>query len=163
MRAADLDQMLALCAASSDWTYSVAWIDCLARGKTLGRGLVYRGEHATLGELAALPDRGAPLVAPEHKARRMPADLPGWALNRLSVSAFNALYYRRGKPGLSFPDYETFFYPLDAILECDGFTHFGKELRRDSQAYSEHAIWSEAGICSKQTLEAAHDQCATAE
>jgi FAD/FMN-containing dehydrogenase len=125
LRAADLDAMLALCAASSAWTYSVAWIDCLARGGSLGRGLIYRGEHATRGECA-----DAALAPPEHRARRMPIDLPGWSLNRLSVSAFNALYYRRGKPGTSFPDYETFFYPLDALLDWNriyggaGFTQY---------------------------------------
>ena len=107
--AADLDEMLALCTTSSTWTYSVAWIDCLARGKALGRGLVYRGEHATLDEYQSIPDRGAPLELPAHRARQMPVDLPGWALNRLSVKAFNALYYWRGKPGIGFPDYETFF------------------------------------------------------
>ena len=130
LQAADLEQMFALCKESSGWSYSVAWIDCLARGKALGRGLIYRGEHATLDDYAALQDGRPPLTAPDHPARRMPADLPGWALNRLSVSAFNALYYRRGKPGVSFPDYETFFYPLDAILEWNriygpaGFTQY---------------------------------------
>lgn len=112
LRAADLDEALALCEASSDWTYSVAWIDCLARGARLGRALIYRGEHARRGEG---PD--ATLAPPRHQNWRLPLDLPGWTLNRLSVSAFNALYYRRGLPGMSFPDYETFFYPLDAILE----------------------------------------------
>ena len=130
LRAADLDEMLALCEASAHWTYSVAWIDCLAKGKTLGRGLIYRGEHAALGDYPDNLDPIAPLAPPDHRARRMPMDLPGWTLNRLSVTAFNALYYRRGKPGLSFPDYETFFYPLDAILEWNriygsaGFTQY---------------------------------------
>src|SRR5271166_2461446 len=105
LRAADLDEALALCEASSDWTYSVAWIDCLARGARLGRALIYRGEHARRGEG---PD--ATLAPPRHQNWRLPLDLPGWTLNRLSVSAFNALYYRRGLPGMSFPDYETFFY-----------------------------------------------------
>ena len=128
--AADLDEMLALCEASSGWTYSVAWIDCLARGKALGRGLIYRGEHARLGDYPDTLDTIAPLAPPDHRARRIPLDFPGWALNRLSVTAFNTLYYRRGKAGFSFPDYETFFYPLDALLEWNriygsaGFTQY---------------------------------------
>ena len=41
---------------------------------------------------------------------------PQLDFNRWSVSAFNALYYGRAKSGIDFPDYETFFYPLDAVL-----------------------------------------------
>lgn len=114
VRAPDLDAMMAACADSASWTYSVAWIDCLAKGRSLGRGLVYRGEHALAAECPSGID---PLVLAPHKTRRLPVDLPNWTLNRLSVSAFNELYFRRGKPGASFTDYETFFYPLDAMLE----------------------------------------------
>ena len=70
-----------------------------------------RGEHARPGE--CLDDA---LLVPRHRMRIVPVDLPHWTLNRLSVSAFNALYYRRAKSGIDFPDYETFFYPLDAVL-----------------------------------------------
>ena len=51
----------------------------------------------------------------------MPFDFPGLALNRLSVTAFNALYYARGRPApgadVAWVDLQTYFYPLDAILE----------------------------------------------
>ena len=112
LAAANLDEAIKLFEASSGWTYTVAWIDCLARGDRLGRSLLYRGEHATRAETA-----NAPLAVPERRRRRVPIDLPSWSLNRWSVAAFNALYYRRAKLGTSFIDYDNYFYPLDALLE----------------------------------------------
>jgi hypothetical protein len=45
-------------------------------------------------------------------------DAPRGILNAVSVRAFNELYYRRGarKNGTTFVDWDTYFYPLDAIL-----------------------------------------------
>lgn len=123
--AANFDEAMAMCEASSGWTYTVAWIDCLARGDALGRSILYRGEHATRRECPA-----APLAVPPARARRVPFDFPTLALNSWSVRAFNALYYRRARPGTEFLDYDTYFYPLDAILEWNriygraGFTQY---------------------------------------
>ena len=111
VKCADLEETIAACENSGGWTYSVAWIDCLARGDRLGRGVMMRGEHALPGEC---PEDG--LRVPRHRTRSVPIDLPHWTLNRLSATAFNTLYYRHAKSGIDFPDYETFFYPLDAVL-----------------------------------------------
>ncbi|MEO0917730.1 MAG: FAD-binding protein, partial [Pseudomonadota bacterium] len=48
----------------------------------------------------------------------MPLDAPSWSLNRWSLRAFNALYYRKGSapPLERVIDYDRYFYPLDAIL-----------------------------------------------
>jgi FAD/FMN-containing dehydrogenase len=115
LRAANLAEAMAIFEESAGWTYTVAWIDCLARGAALGRALVYRGEHVTAAERPA-----SRLAAPSRRGKRVPFDFPGWALNRWTVSAFNALYYRRGKPGTQFVDYDSYFYPLDSILDCCG-------------------------------------------
>ena len=110
LRADNLDQVMEQFEASQDWTYTVAWIDCLARGRALGRSLLYRGEHARTGE--------APACAPAVKRiRTVPVDLPGFALNRYSVAAFNHLYFRAGRPGIRMVDLDTFFYPLDALSD----------------------------------------------
>ncbi len=81
-----------------------------ARGRGLGRGLFNRGCWA-----AASPSRRA---SPEPRLR-FPVDLPSCALNPLSIRAFNTLYYRRQLPRVrrSTAHYESFFYPLDAILD----------------------------------------------
>ncbi|MEY8829340.1 FAD-dependent oxidoreductase [Sedimentitalea sp. XS_ASV28] len=110
-------------------TYSVAWIDCLATGSDLGRSILMLGEHAGRGEV---PDGSRPFETPHRARRRVPLDAPSWALNRLSVRAFNALYYRQGarRAGLSIVDWDSYFYPLDAILEWNriygrpGFAQF---------------------------------------
>ncbi|GEJ55642.1 FAD-binding oxidoreductase [Anaeromyxobacter diazotrophicus] len=94
--------------ARSDTTheYTVAWIDCLARGDRLGRGLFYRGNHAE---------------APFRAGRRrrpvtVPFDLPDAVLNRLTVKAFNALYrWRNRGAGERLVHYEPFFFPLDGV------------------------------------------------
>jgi FAD/FMN-containing dehydrogenase len=105
----DLQAFDRLSASSAEWDYTVAWTDCLQRGPALGRGIFTRARHAR---------RAGPPPAPVSQPRcRMPADLPGWALNGLSVAAFNALYWRRAPrlPVCRVRSYEPVFYPLDAI------------------------------------------------
>lgn len=114
-RAANLSEVMELFEAKHHWTYSVAWIDCLARGKSLGRSLLYLGEHARRDELPAGTDPALRRVA--RKTRRVPFYFPEITLNPFSVRAFNELYFRKGKPGQTIIDYETYFYPLDALLE----------------------------------------------
>lgn len=113
---------------SADWTYTVAWIDCL---DPANRCLVSRGEIAALDQLPPALRR-TPFVVPARAARRVPFDFPGWALNPWSVTAFNTAYYhaapRRPVPGLM--AFDRFFFPLDAVLEWNriygrgGFTQY---------------------------------------
>lgn len=103
-----LNAFLDLSRESNDrFEYTVAWLDCFA-GKDL-RGIFFRGNHAA--------DAGKEF----HPKRKMklPFALPGWALNRYSVKAFNAAYYRlhARKPGPAIVPYDSFFYPLDAIRQ----------------------------------------------
>lgn len=118
--AADLDAAMAALEAAHGATYAVAWIDCLARGAARGRALVYRGEHATRADLAALHP-GAPLHPPIARgALAVPFDLPALTLNRLSVGAFNALYYGRGRAGAGrdgIVGWAPYFFPLDGIRD----------------------------------------------
>jgi decaprenylphospho-beta-D-ribofuranose 2-oxidase len=110
----DLDAVMEAFEDSKAWTYTVAWIDALARGASLGRSVLFRGEHAVKGELDA-----AHAIAPYwERARRpvtLPFDLPGFALNRLTVQAFNALYFRRHQGGKAVVPLRDSFFPLDAI------------------------------------------------
>ena len=130
VRAPDLDAAMAAFEASLHWTYTVAWIDCLAGGARLGRSLLFRGEHAEIADLP--PDRQIrPLDLPLRQFKRVPFEFPAWALNRWSVRAFTALYYdRAGRAERAVVDYDAFFYPLDAILDWNriygrhGFTQY---------------------------------------
>ncbi len=88
-------------------TYTVAWIDCLAKGDSMGRSLLMLGEHANDGKLHVQTKPPLPV----------PFDLPAALLNHASVQAFNSLYYGRIRRHVSRQQlpFEPYFYPLDAI------------------------------------------------
>ena len=48
---ADLDAFFRLAQESREWPYTVAWVDCLAKGRNTGRGLFIRGRHSDSGGL----------------------------------------------------------------------------------------------------------------
>lgn len=147
-RAPDIDAVMAEMEASLPWTYSVAWIDCLASGKNLGRSALMLGEHAGLHELDARQRRN-PLALPRGREKAVPFDFPGFALNRLSVSAFNALYYRAQRPGIRLVPLAPYFYPLDAIHDWNriygraGFAQHQCALPLASARYALIALLSE--------------------
>ncbi|WP_319381755.1 FAD-binding oxidoreductase [Thiomicrorhabdus sp.] len=92
----------------ADQVYSVAWIDCLADKKSIGRSLIMAGDFKSDGDLR--------YTAP-HK-HRVPFDFPSFALNRYSVKAFNTLYYARGNDQVRQEiSVDSFFYPLDALSD----------------------------------------------
>lgn len=104
-----LDEFFEIATESDgEYQYTVAWVDCLAKGKDLGRGLFTRGNHAPRG--ARLPTKADPKLT-------MPFNLPSLVLNKLSIGAFNGLYYWNGKrnAGRSTIPIHPFFYPLDSI------------------------------------------------
>ena len=116
-KTANLEETLAQFEEHDSTTYSVAWIDCLATGKTLGRSLLMLGEHALIPEFEDnIPEYDKLKVATASKLN-MPLDLPGFTLNSWSVKAFNALYYGKARQQLSqrFVHFTPFFYPLDSI------------------------------------------------
>ena len=96
LAARDLDEAMALFETSRDWPYSVAWIDCLARGSALGRALLMRGRFL---KRAALPPAlaAAPLALPRARRLTLPVDAPSMLLNRVSIGLANRLYYLRGR------------------------------------------------------------------
>ncbi|MGU3373700.1 FAD-binding protein [Chryseobacterium sp. M5A1_1a] len=118
IKAENLDEIFKLFDESESWTYTVAWIDCLQKGKNIGRSILMRGEHAFQHEL---PQNTAstPLRLKKKLQPTVPFYFPGFVLNALTVKIFNWLYYKKQskKEVKSFIDYETFFYPLDAINE----------------------------------------------
>ncbi len=114
LRAPTLAHAIAAFEESLDWTYSVAWIDCLAGGASLGRSAILLGEHARRDELQPAA-QAAPFAQPSRRAKRVPVDMPGFVLGRLSVSVFNRIYYAAQRPGDALVPLEPYFYPLDAI------------------------------------------------
>ncbi|MGH9041892.1 MAG: FAD-binding protein [Acidimicrobiia bacterium] len=121
-RAADLDDVLARLEADDDsYRYSVAWIDCLARGRALGRSVLTRGDHARLEHLharrGAHPDPATALRFEPRAALPAPPWVPSGLLNRLSIRAFNEVWFRKAparETGRVVP-LAAFFHPLDGI------------------------------------------------
>ncbi len=117
--ATNLEQMFKLLQDPTlDDRYSVAWIDSLATGKNLGRGVAMFGHHATLAELGNSKPHSRQLKHDQPARKRtLPFDFPAFALNPLSIGAFNAWYYHRegGKQEPFLSGYDAYFYPLDAI------------------------------------------------
>jgi len=94
-------------------TYSVAWIDCLAKGKSFGRSILMLGEHAQKSEVEAKLSN-----YPKRKNKKItfPFDAPSFLLNNFTVSAFNKIYFNLNKnKQSSYVDWDTYFYPLDSI------------------------------------------------
>ncbi|HEY0162139.1 MAG TPA: FAD-binding oxidoreductase [Edaphobacter sp.] len=104
-----IDEFLALTEASKEIEYTVSWVDCASTGKNFCRGVFMQGDHS--------PKRAPLKPSPEPKLV-FPFDAPGFALNHLSVSAFNTVFFHKQmkKRVVTLQDYEPFFYPLDKVL-----------------------------------------------
>ncbi len=92
---------------NKQYTYSVAWIDCLAKGQAIGRSLLMVGDFREDGQLDYKPSQKLSI----------PFNFPSFSLNTLSVKAFNWIYYHKVRDEVSKQkvDIESFFYPLDGI------------------------------------------------
>ena len=93
IRFGGLDQFFTIAADDAQHEYTVAWVDCLSRGRCLGRGVYLRGAHHPL------PADWRPLAVGPRV--RVPCDAPSALLNRLTISAFNHVHYRRTPRGRS--------------------------------------------------------------
>jgi decaprenylphospho-beta-D-ribofuranose 2-oxidase len=160
-RVPDLDTLLTrLSEGGRRHRYSVAWIDFLARGRSLGRSVLTQGDFVRRDELAGARDREArrhmrdPLAYRIVPAVPAPRAVPGWVLNRGSILAFNELWYRL-HPRRRLDELQSisrFFYPLDLVegwnrlygprgfLQWQCMLPFGAEgvLRHVVEALAEH-------------------------
>ncbi len=104
----NLDEFFQLSEAADDaHEFSVAWVDCAAQGKQMGRGIL------TTGDFAPAP-AGSGKHPKAHALAKVPFTPPISMINQFSLKAFNALYARKAEG--RFPThYQPFFYPLDAI------------------------------------------------
>ena len=148
IRAAHLDEIMDLFEASGDWTYSVAWIDCLAKGEALGRSVMMRGEHASVEELPGHRHSHNPLDLRKKHTLEIPCNLPNFALNRLSMNAFNQAYFHLApeEPKQKIVPLDSFFYPLDSIHQWNriygkrGFTQYQFVIPKEAGRAGLHEI-----------------------
>lgn len=130
----DLDEFFARAEESdAEHEFTVAWIDCLASGPRIGRGLLYRGDWAT--------DPSAAGRTPRRHRLSVPFDLPISPLNRWTVAAFNHVYLARGRraAGATTIAYEPLFFPLDRIA------HWNRVYGRRGLLQFQCALPSDAG------------------
>jgi decaprenylphospho-beta-D-ribofuranose 2-oxidase len=115
----DLEGLMSrMSATDGGSTYTVAWVDTVARGRRLGRSVLTRGEHAPTDQLSARqaadpfrPGVPAPRVA-------VPRVAPGALLSRPAVRSFNELWFRRApRNAVSTEHFTSFFHPLDAVRD----------------------------------------------
>ncbi len=131
-RTDDLEATMALLAEGDDrYRYSVAWVDCLARGSVLGRSVVTRGEHALASELSGRA-ADAPLEYAPRPPIGVPLTPPASPVRPATGRLLNALWYhkapRRAEGAIQ--PLTSFFYPLDGVRDWNrlygprGFTQY---------------------------------------
>jgi FAD/FMN-containing dehydrogenase len=105
----DLSEFFELSARSDEGhEYTVAWVDCLASGRHVGRGILHRGNAAEAPGRALAMSREARLS--------VPFDLPFCPLNRLTIGAFNSMYhFVNARKGRHLAHLDPFFFPLDGL------------------------------------------------
>jgi decaprenylphospho-beta-D-ribofuranose 2-oxidase len=118
-RTPDLDSLMTLLTETDHlYDYSVAWIDCVARGRRMGRSVLTRGRFARRDELPEKKQRDALRYATSVKLS-VPDLFPPGLLNLATVAAFNEVWYRKS-PKVKRDQVQsipTFFHPLDGVGE----------------------------------------------
>ncbi len=117
-RCNDLDECMARMLDSDDvFRYSVAWIDTMATGASLGRSILERGNHAPRASLDTKHAKLANDYSPRFSIEA-PSWFPNKLINKLSVKAFNELWFRKAPKSSKehIASIVSFFHPLDAVL-----------------------------------------------
>jgi decaprenylphospho-beta-D-ribofuranose 2-oxidase len=117
VRTDDIDQAMAYLSESDHrYSYTVAWLDCLASGRHLGRSVITSGDFAQVSDLPT-KDRHAALDFRPVARLSAPSFCPPGLINRYTVALANEAWYRkapRRRDG-ELQTIGTFFHPLDGI------------------------------------------------
>lgn len=113
IRVSSLDEYLDLSKENASNQYTVGWIDTMKRGRSLGRGLLFRGDHAPAGvsycqaSVSRLPRR-------LFEAKLLRSDM---LLNRVTLGLLNSVYYRRVLRRRQHKSigFEPYFFQLDGL------------------------------------------------
>ncbi len=100
--------------ADSEYDYSVAWVNPLAQGQNLGKGVITVGNAAGLNDL---PEelRSTPLIVAPRPGLNVPFFLPDITLNAITLRVLNQVIHYVQNSSRELAHYNKFFYPLDAI------------------------------------------------
>ena len=117
-RVQDLDDLFSqMSSPEDDVRYSVAWVDLVAKGRSLGRSVLSRGDHARIDQLQP-KQMVSPLDYGPHQLVSVPPLVPPQGvLNHATVAAFNEFWFRkapRHRVG-EIQGIGAFFHPLDFV------------------------------------------------
>jgi decaprenylphospho-beta-D-ribofuranose 2-oxidase len=112
----DLDQTMTA-SESSDWPYSVSWIDSFARGRPLGRGVLTLARHATADDMRQMSPSLPPFPDVRTTRISLPFFVPRWLTGSLMWRTLNGAYYgvHRTSPQPFLTHFRPYFFPLDGI------------------------------------------------
>lgn len=87
--------------------YSVAWLDCSNKSKSVN-SLLFLGEHCKKGKL----------ISRTKKSKYIPIKLCSMFLNKYLIKIFNKIYYYKNlkKTQITLVSLENYFYPLDSLM-----------------------------------------------
>lgn len=96
--------------SDQDYEYIVAWMDCLSKGSSMGRGIFMRGNHAE-------NPNSEVNSSPQGELVNIAFDAPDFLLNSWSIQIFNFLYFHKhlAKRSKAMVHYNQFFFPLDIV------------------------------------------------
>ncbi|MGA0116909.1 MAG: FAD-binding protein [Ilumatobacteraceae bacterium] len=115
-RLANFDAVCSAMASDGDdatYRYSVCWVDLLATGSSMGRGVLTRGDHANASEVKG--------DDPLSYDPRLTVSAPGWVpnglLNKWTIKAFNEAWFRKApsQRHVGIESIPAFFHPLDGV------------------------------------------------
>ncbi|MEM8594631.1 MAG: FAD-binding oxidoreductase [Pseudomonadota bacterium] len=104
-----LDDFFELSEASEHtYDYNVAWLDCLASGRQLGRGHFTRANHS---------DQSSKASDHPNRVLSVPFSPPISLVNKVTLKLFNSLYFHRQRASRrhSQVQYESLLLPLDCL------------------------------------------------
>ena len=110
-RIGNIDEfVVALKAAAAEWPFTMGWIDCLSRGREMGRGVLVTGRWATRDEAPKQPPKLLPRVT-------VPFVCPSWVMGHTVGRIVNACIYQAHstRPRTAILHPEPFFCPLDLL------------------------------------------------
>ncbi|MFM7262386.1 MAG: FAD-dependent oxidoreductase [Acidimicrobiales bacterium] len=114
-RLADFDAVVAAMSPGSDdgYRYSVAWVDLLATGRSTGRGVLTRGDHADASDVG----KGDPLEYDPKVMVAAPSWVPNGLLNKASIRVFNEAWFRKApsRRHVGLESIPAFFHILDGV------------------------------------------------
>ena len=117
IKAKNLEEVIELMIKNSNVTYSVAWIDCLAKGANLGRSILMLGEHAAIKDCNPTQSFKNTYKTHSKPSLKLPFFFPSWFLSPITIQVFNYLYFKiNASKKEKVIHFDPYFYPLDSVL-----------------------------------------------